>query len=198
VKNILQRACWLGMLMLASCATLPDEYRPHTVGSLNDGQTNNGLVIQLVARDSIAQFGKPVIFQVVVLNTSHLAFWIPQKPQQGFFWTAPNGRHDCYFFDREQVRFFNKKDCILLQPGHSMVLPGLVDTADFSYPGITEFKAEIDVAQNSNPELNPFWSGRAFSNSFGVQLIPYKLPGRVVLSTPAPDLSPHRSPPVKL
>ncbi|TAN36138.1 MAG: hypothetical protein EPN23_09255 [Verrucomicrobia bacterium] len=174
MNKIFRRAGLVGILWLAGCASLPEEYRPQTVGPLDDGQTNNGVIIQLVARNRTTQLGQPVVFQVVVRNISNHAFWIPHKPPQGFFWTFPDGRHDCYFFDREQVRYFSKNDCVLLQPGHEIALTGLVDTAAFSQLGITEFRAEIDVARNTNPELTPCWSGRAFSNSFGVQLVPYQ------------------------
>lgn len=162
----------LGLLILTGCASLPSEYRPQTMGRLNDAQPNAGLFLQLTAYDKISPIGKTIVFRVVVRNTGDHAFWMPRKPQQGFFWTYPNGRHDCYFFDREQACYFNKNECVLLQPGQELELSGMVETSYFDRPGITEFKAEVAVAQNTNPELTPFWSGRAFSNSFGIQLLP--------------------------
>ena len=75
------------------------------------------------------------------------------------------------------MRFFSKTECLLLQPGREFELSGMVETSYFNCPGITEFKAEVTVAQNTNPELTPFWSGRAFSHSFGVQLVPFTTHG---------------------
>ena len=55
-----------------------------------------------------------------------------------------------------------------------MVLPSLVETSYFDRPGITEFRAEINVAKNTNPEVEPFWSGRLLSNSYGLHMVPFR------------------------
>jgi hypothetical protein len=200
MNKILQLVAVGGTLALAGCASLPEEYRPQTTGALNDGQTERGLSLQLAAYEKVGQLGKPITFRVIVRNTGTCATWIPRKPQQGFFWTYPNGRHDCYFFDREQARFFSKSECVLLQPGQELELSGIVETSYFGRPGITEFRAEIAIAQNTNPELTPFWSGRAFSNSFGVQLLPFKMREHVAkLNPPATPIdSASGSRPAKL
>ena len=158
----------------AGCGTVKETYHPQTVGPVPDSRGCEGLILKLTAATDIVQLGRPVVFSVAVCNTSDHAIWIPKQPQQGFYWTYPNGRHDCYMIDREQTRFFQKSDSLLLNPGSEIVLPGLVETSYFNRPGITEFRAEIDVARNTNPELAPFWSGRLLSNGYGLQLIPFK------------------------
>ena len=172
MNSVFPRIAAVGVLFAVGCAEIPETYHPQTVGALSSAQTNNGLCVQLVSPTEILSLGKPVVFDVIVRNTGDHAYWIPQKPQQIFFWTYPNGRHDCFMIEREQTRFFRKDECALLQPGQQITLQSLVETFYFDRPGITEFKVEIDVARNTNPELMPFWSGRAISNSFGMQLVP--------------------------
>ncbi len=161
-------------LVASGCGTVKEVYHPKTIGPVTDAQDRDGIVLKLSAPAKIVPIGKPAVFSVAVRNTGDHAIWIPKKPQQGFFWTYPNGRHDCYMIDREQVRFFTKNECLLLKPGDEILLSGLVETSYFNRPGITEFLAEIDVARNTNPEMEPFWSGRALSNAYGLQLVPFK------------------------
>ena len=161
-------------MAVAGCGTVKEVYHPCTIGTVSDSQDCDGIVLKLTAPAKIVQIGKPAVFSVAVRNAGNRAIWIPKKPQQGFFWTYPNGRHDCYMIDREQTRFFTKNECLLLKPGDEILLSGLVETSYFNRPGITEFLAEIDVAKNTNPEMQPFWSGRVLSNAYGLQLVPFK------------------------
>jgi len=161
-------------LVASSCGTVRETYHPQVVGPLPDAPASAGITLKLTATVNVVSLGQPVAFRIAVRNTSNHAIWIPKQPQQAFFWTYPNGRHDCYLIERETSRFFQKSDCLLLQPGHEVILPGLVETANFDRPGITEFLAEINVAQNTNPEMEPFWSGRLLSNGYGLQLLPFQ------------------------
>ena len=165
----------LAVLSMAAsgCGTVRETYHPQTVGPLPNAQGCDGITLQLRSPTDVVQIGKPAAFSVTIRNASDHAIWIPKKPQQGFFWTYPNGRHDCYMIDREESHFYQKSDCQLLEPGAEIQLPGLVETSYFDHPGITEFLAEIDVARNTNRELTPFWSGRVLSNAYGVQLVPF-------------------------
>ena len=156
------------------CNTMPEPYHPQVIGPLPDAPASAGIALKLTAPVDVISLGNPVTFSVAIRNTSDHALWIPKKPQQAFFWTYPNGRHDCYMIDREATRFFNKSDCLLLQPGSEVVLPSLVETSYFDRPGITEFRAEINVAKNTNPEVEPFWSGRLLSNSYGLHMVPFR------------------------
>ena len=164
----------LACLAAAGCGTVPEIYHPQVIGPLPPAQASNGIHLQLTAPANLVQIGNPAAFSVAVRNTGDHAIWVPKKPQQGFFWTYPNGRHDCYMIEREATRFFAKAECLLLKPGEELRLPGLVETSYFNRPGVTEFLAEINVAQNTNPELSPFWSGRLLSNAYGLQLVPFK------------------------
>ncbi len=173
LKAVVQLLAVLSLLS-SGCGTIQDVYHPQTIGPVTDAQDCDGLTLKLSAPATVVPIGKPAAFSVAVRNTGNRALWIPKKPQQGFFWTYPNGRHDCYMIEREATRFFKRSDCHLLQPGGELILAGLVETSYFDRPGITEFLAEIDVAKNTNPELEPFWSGRLLSNGYGLQIIPFK------------------------
>ena len=161
-------------LFVAGCGTVEEIYHPQTVGAVGNGQSLEGLFLKLKAPVDMVQIGKPAVFSITVVNTNDHAVWISKKPQQAFFWTYPNGKHDCYMIDREESRFFKKSDCMQLEPGKELLLPGLVETSYFDRPGITEFLAEVDVPKNTNPEMTPFWSGRLISNGYGLQMIPFK------------------------
>ena len=160
-------------LAAAGCGTVKQAYHPQVIGPLAEAQGCDGITLTLTAPANVVQLDKPAVFSVKVRNTSDHAIWLPKNPQQGFFWTYPNGRHDCYMIDREEVRYFKKSECLLLKPDGEIVLSGLVETT-YDRPGITEFLAEIDVARNTNPELTPFWSGRLLSNAYGLQMVPFK------------------------
>jgi len=160
------------MFLLAGCASVSSTYRPQTIGALDEGRGNDGLLLKLGADETLVPIGTPVVFQVLARNVSSHAFWIPLQPQQGFFWTYADGQHDFFVFDRETKRYYAPQECILLQPGQELLLPGLVATHYFDKTGITEFMAELAIARNINPALKPFWSGRAFSNPFGIWIAP--------------------------
>ena len=159
-------------LWLTGCGSMPAVYHPQAVGPVSQGQAHAGLLLKLTSDVCTVPVGQPVNFQLLVRNISTQSFWIPVKPQQGFFWTYSNGRHDFIVFDREQKKYYTKNECLLLQPGKELVLTGSVDTYYFEKLGITEFIAELVVAQNTNPELQPFWSGRALSNAYGIRIEP--------------------------
>ena len=86
-------------LAAAGCGTVRD--RPQTVGPLPDVPGCGGLALQLSAPANVVQTGRPAAFNVTIRNTSDQALWLPKNPQQGVFWTYPNGRHDGYILDRE-------------------------------------------------------------------------------------------------
>ena len=156
----------------AGCGTVKQAYHPQVIGPVAEAQSSGGITLILTAPANVVQLDKPAVFSVKVRNTSDHAIWVPKNPQQGFFWTYPNGRHDCYMIDREESHFFKKSECLLLKPDSEIVLSGLVETT-YDRPGITEFLAEIDVAKNTNPEMRPFWSGRLLSNAYGLQMVPF-------------------------
>ena len=174
MKWIVRLLSAVALAAMSGCGTVQEVYHPQVIGPLPSAQACNGLSLQLMAPANLVQLGNPAAFSVAVRNTSDHGIWVPKKPQQGFFWTYPNGRHDCYMIDREETRFFHKAECLLIKPGGELLLAGLVDTSYFSRAGITEFLAEINVARNTNPELTPFWSGRLLSNAYGLQLVTFK------------------------
>lgn len=174
-ERCLVSALWLGVVVgLSGCGTVQDTYHPQTMGALTNRPAVDGLLVQLKANENNVQIGKPAVFSVVARNISDKAIWMPKKPLMAFTWTYPNGQRDCQMVDRAETQFFKKSECILLEPGHELILGGMVETSYFELPGITEFRAEIQVPKNTNPELQPFWSGRAFSNGYGAQIVPFK------------------------
>jgi len=178
------------LLWLTGCAALPMVYHPRTIGPVEAARVNDGLLLKLSAAETAVPLGTPVLFQVRARNVSTHAFWVPLRPQQGFYWTFANGHHDFFVFDREVARFYAPQDCVLLQPGQELQFPGVVATYYFDQTGVTEFMAELAIARNTNPQLTPFWSGRAFSNPFGVQI---SAPDRAGGRTAAPAYA-HQPP----
>ena len=172
MKRMVKGMVILLPMLWAGCGSMPEVYHPRALGALTEGRTRDGLLLKLTSHTQSVSIGQPVVFQILVCNVSQNAFWLPLKPQKGFFWTYADGKHDFFVFDREQKKFYSKQECVLLQPGQDMVLRGEVETYYFEKWGITEFMAELIVAQNTNPDLAPFWSGRALTNPFGVCIVP--------------------------
>ncbi|MCX6995883.1 MAG: hypothetical protein NTV49_02065 [Kiritimatiellaeota bacterium] len=192
VKNL---GALLTILLLAGCASMPATYHPREIGVLKTGQVYDGLSLELTGSTQAVPIGQPLVFRILLRNVSQRAFWIPMKPQQGFYWTYANGKHDFFVFDRERSKYYAKQECLLLQPGDAWVLRGEVATYYFDKAGITEFMAELVVAQNTNPELRPFWSGRAISNPFGVCLAPSVLTNHLQANIRARQLAASPAPP---
>ncbi len=170
----------LGM-SLAGCSTIPDDYVPSTIGSMEDGEQDNYLEVHIKAKRNTVAMGEPVVFLVVIKNTSDKPFWIAREPDLLFTWIYPTGRRDNFIREFSEDRYYSENDAILLRAGQQLTKQIEIRTYYFPKEGITEFRAVLHTGSNTNPKLQPFWTGEILSNSFGV-LVEGEKPGSAVKS----------------
>ena len=51
-------------LAMVGCASMPSEYRPDTVGSLEDADIDDEIEISISPRDDTAYIGHPIVFNL--------------------------------------------------------------------------------------------------------------------------------------
>lgn len=154
----------------AGCATVPERYVPRTVGPVDTGETIDGLAVRIWTDGNAAVLGRPITFNVSIRNTGPRAFWIPREPSLIFVWVYPNGQRDNFLREFPDSRHFSRADARLLSPGEEFTTQVTIKTHFFPKPGIVEFRALYCSEINTNPDLSPFWHGRATSNAYGVLL----------------------------
>jgi hypothetical protein len=161
-----------GILVLAGCATDGIVYVPSQLGPIEKQAVGGDIELEIRPDESFVIIGRPLEFIAEIRNISNRDIWLPKTPRVVFLWTYPNGRRDNFVFDPIAPKRFTKRDAILLKPGQSMVSSQMINTYYFPEPGITEFRAYLHVPENTNPDLQPFWSGRAPSNGYGLMVHP--------------------------
>lgn len=147
---------------------MPAPYLPKTVGPVESARITDALEIQIEPDRDEAYIGDPIRFEVTIRNVSDGAFWVPRDPDLLFTWTYADGGRDNYVDEFANERFYTFDQVVLLKPGESMVKHFDIKTYYFDTAGITEFRALVQTARNTNPAINPFWQGRAMSNAYGV------------------------------
>lgn len=115
--------------------------------------------------------GEPLYFTVIIQNVGDKPLWLPRNPDLLLTWVYPNGRRDNFIRERPPAQFFSAHNAVLLQPGQQMTRTIAVKTYYFPLPGITEFRAILRGTGNTNPDLQPFWSGRVESNAYGIRVL---------------------------
>jgi len=168
MKIVLQILVLCIVLAMMGCASMPSEYRPNTVGSLEDADLNNEIEVSISTRENTAYIGRPIVFNVSIKNIGTHPLWIPRNPDLLFTWIYSNGRHDNFLREFEPERYYSKHDSVLLRPGQQMIKSVTIKTYYFLRPGITEFRAVLHASRNTNPKLAPFWHGKIESNAYGV------------------------------
>ena len=156
-------------LLLAGCATVPSRYIPKEVGSLNDEDDSNILNISIASKNPELSIGEPIVFQVSIKNISTRPLWVPRNPDLFFTWIYPDGRHDSFVYEPQRDQFYTRSDSVRLLPGQKLTKSVSIRTYYFERKGITEFRAYLRTARNTNPALVPFWNGELASNSYGVK-----------------------------
>ena len=166
----LQLSCYFvaASLFLVGCSTIPDRYIPSSVGSLNDADDSNILKISITPESSELSIGETLVFRVNVKNVSKMPLWIPREPDLLFTWIYPDGRRDGFVHEPQRDQFFTQQDATYLRPGQQISKSVSIRTYYFERKGITEFRAFLRAARNTNPALIPFWTGELASNSYGV------------------------------
>jgi hypothetical protein len=157
------------MALLSGCASM-DVYIPKTVGPTANHNIGEALAVRISTQEDFVARGEPVTFSVTVKNISADSLWLPEDPKLLIVWTYPNGCRDNLLQDPPQQGYYDQRTAIQLAPGEEMTLKTGVKTQYFNIDGVTEFRAVLEVAGNTNPDLQPFWTGRSVSNGYGVML----------------------------
>lgn len=165
-------ARYLGLILAGAlaggCTSLPVAYIPQTVGPLEESQITNFLEVRIEPDKEEAVIGDLIRFRVILRNTGTVAFYVPRKPDLLFTWTYADGVRDNYVCELPFERFYFAEEAVLLKPGEQITTHMDIKTYYFDTPGITEFRAYVCPGRNTNPELTPFWQGKASSNGYGV------------------------------
>ena len=155
--------------LLTGCASLPDTYVPSTVGPVqHQSAQREALECRIHPVYDAVVAGEPVQFVVEIRNRGDQPVWVPSQPEVLFLWTYSNGRRDNFMRDEPMPQFYTTQNAKLLQPGEQLKRTVEIGTRNFLRQGVTEFRAIVKVPRNLNPELAPFWTGRAYSNGYGV------------------------------
>lgn len=155
--------------LLTGCASLPDTYMPSTVGPVqHHSSQGEALECRIHPVHDAVVSGEPIEFVVLIRNRGDQPVWVPGQPEVLFLWTYSNGRRDNFMRDEPMPQFYTTQNAVLLQPGEQLRRTVEIGTRSFLRQGVTEFRAIVNVPRNLNPELTPFWTGRAYSNGYGV------------------------------
>ena len=160
-----------GLVMLTGCASFEEAYIPHTLGVAGASPAKDGLRVVLTAPNDVSRLGDPLKLRVTLRNEGPEAVWLPVDPHLIMVWVYPNGRNDNMVVDPPHPRHFTQHNAMLLEPGAEVSEDLSVDTYYFPREGITEFRAVLRVPGSTNPDLKPFWVGRAVSNPFGILMV---------------------------
>ncbi len=155
---------------VAGCASLEPPYVPTRTGALDRDASSKPLGLTISTAHESTWLGEPIIFKTTVRNNSAVGLWVPKDPKILFTWIYPNGQHDNFLVDFEESHYFEENECVYLKPGQEMAKNFVVKTYYFDRPGITEFRATLQVPRNSNPTLVPFWNGQTTSNGYGIRV----------------------------
>jgi len=185
MSSSIKRLCLaLPAVLLVGCASMPEPYIPTQVGSMQDSLAKNGLEIEITPNCTSSPLGEPIAFDIRIRNASDKAFWIAKQPDLLFSWVYPDGRRDNFLRELADQRHYLRTEARLLDPAEEITLRTEIATYYFHRPGITEFRAVLHCAPNTNPNLQPFWCGKAVSNTYGVKFVrPRGGIGRFALST---------------
>jgi len=160
----------LAVVLCTACSTVPDPYRPATVGPIGASTPVEGLELAIEPVSEAFVFGEPISFRVILANVGDEAFWVPRKPEIRFYWIYPTGKRDNYVRERAEAAFLQDTDVVLLKPGFRLIYVEHIKTHYFPRPGIMEFRARYTAAPNLNPAIDSYWSGSLISNTYGVSL----------------------------
>lgn len=165
-------ACFLaGLITMTGCAGIKEPYIPQTLGPSRIAPAKEGIRLLLTAQEDVSPLGEPLNLRVTLRNEGSEPVWLPTNPHVFMVWVYPNGRNDNMVLDPPHRHHFTQHSAVLLEPGEEVSEEICVDTYYFPRVGITEFQAVLRVAGSTNPDLKPFWVGRAVSNSFGVLMV---------------------------
>lgn len=152
----------------AGCASMPVPYKPATAGRMNNAEGDGALEIILDTETPVISIGDPIILTVTIRNVCPGRVWLPRQPTVLISWIYPDGVRDNFLKELREEERLELHQLVCLEPGQQISQRVEVRTYYFDRPGVTEFRALLHAARNTNPDTGPTWMGRLQSNSFGV------------------------------
>ncbi|HOW96987.1 MAG TPA: hypothetical protein P5567_11780 [Kiritimatiellia bacterium] len=149
---------------------MPERYKPATQGRLDNAEQDPALEIALKADTPVISIGEPLYLDVAIRNVSEERVWLPRQPTVLVSWIYPNGVHDNFLKEIREEEHLERSELVCLEPGQQIAQRVEIRTYYFDRPGITEFRARLYGARNTNPKTAETWTGRLQSNSFGVMV----------------------------
>ena len=160
----------LAALVTAGCSTVPDKYKPVQVGVVNEENIADGIEFVIrPATDTLVR-GEVLFFDISLKNVGADGFWFPREPEIMLTWVYSSGQRDNLLFEPTDTRHFTKTDAVYVKPGQTLKTRMKIKTYYFPRIGITEFQAFYRAPANTNPDLEPFWNGKVYSNSYGINV----------------------------
>lgn len=152
------------------CASMPERYKPDTQGRIDNAEKDAALEILLKTDTAVVAIGEPLYLDVAIRNVSDERVWLPREPTVLVSWIYPNGVHDNFLKEIREENHLERGQLVCLEPGQQISQRVEIRTYYFDRPGITEFRARLYGARNTNPRTEPTWTGRLQSNSYGVMV----------------------------
>jgi hypothetical protein len=156
--------------LIMGCSSAGGKYVPSKVGEVRQPTENQGISALLRPSTDRARIGDPIVCNLVLRNLSQEPVWIPREPEYQIHIIHPNGRRDNSLEELGRPRHYDASNAVLLKPGQQISTQLEVKTYYFDQGGITEIFAVVQCGRNTNAQLEPFWSGRAISNSYGIMI----------------------------
>ena len=169
-KSYITSGLLASALLVVGCGTIPEKYIPTTMGPVMGSESVEGIRVTITPSTETVAIGDDLTMKVAIKNTTSNPVWFPRNPEIMILWTYPDGKRDNLVFECTNERFYTKDQVVLLQPQQTLVANMKIKTYYFSKAGITEFQAFCNSASNTNPDIAPFWQGRAFSNTYGIKV----------------------------
>jgi len=157
------------LLLSASCVSPPgDVYIPSQIGYIGGDVPVKGLDLDIRPSRQSYKRGDIIEFVAEIENVSQHPIWVPKRFKPVFIWYSPRGERDGFLPPASDPVFFDRDSAIRLEPGEKHSISKSIKTHYFRSEGIVEFRAILDIPENTNPELKPFWHHRIVSNGYGV------------------------------
>jgi len=170
------QAIWLWMVgaafgvLAGGCSSVPEHYRPQTLGLAAEGYADAGLSISIEPDRDTVHLGESIQFKVTYRNIGERVFLFPRNPEALFVWIYPDGTRDNFIMKSPGPIHYTPGDVLKLAPGTEVTRHFPLETYYFDHRGITEFRAVFRAGRNTNPDLDNVWAGKAYSNAYGVMV----------------------------
>jgi hypothetical protein len=158
-------------LLSVSCTTAPKNvYIPRQLGSVAKADANPDADLEIKPSRMEIRHGDPIEFEVVLVNSSTNDYWVPKNLSPTFVWSFSDGRRDGQLPSPSIPREYDRQELALLKPGEKLSMTKTIKTNFFTRGGLVEFRAILQIPENTNPSIGPVFDGKLSSNGYGVML----------------------------